>query len=220
MSAHDSRVSSGTPATAPGPRANDRALPAPGQGLRPAPAGSHMLSAHPGDHLSLMPGQLYFGSKAATVRTLLGSCVAITLWHPQRRLGGMCHYLLPVRAKAAPESLEGRFGAEAVALMVQRLRLAGTETHEYVTHLYGGADTQAGLGGPRAAIGERNIEMGWQLIDHYGFQLEAVDVGDDVPRTVSMDLRSGDVQVKRGAAIRKPLLPPAPADSAPRRKSP
>lgn len=178
-----------------------------------------MLTARPGEHLSLMPGQLYFGGKAATVRTLLGSCVAITLWHPHRRLGGMCHFLLPVRAKAPPDALEGRFGAEAVALMVQRLRLAGTETDEYEAHLYGGADTQAGLGGPRAAIGERNIEMGWQLIDHYGFQLQAVDVGDDVPRTVTMDLHSGVVQVKRGAAIRKAPLPPEPVEGSPRRRT-
>ncbi|MEK8026067.1 chemotaxis protein CheD [Pseudaquabacterium rugosum] len=190
------------------------------QAVRPAHPGTQMLSARPGDHLSLMPGQLYFGSKAATVRTLLGSCVAITLWHPYRQLGGMCHFLLPMRAKAPPEALEGRFGAEAVALMVQRLRLAGTETHEYEAHLYGGADTQSGLGGPRAAIGERNIEMGWQLIDHYGFLLQAVDVGDDVPRTVSMDLHSGEVQVRRGAAIRKPVLPPEPAISTSRRKNP
>lgn len=160
-----------------------------------------MLSAHPGDQLSLMPGQLYFGSKAAVARTLLGSCVSITLWHPQRRLGGMCHFLLPCRKRAPGTAPEGRYGDEAVEMMVQRLCLAGTDARDYEATLYGGADTQSGIGGPRAGIGERNIEAGWQLIDHYGFALTAVDVGDNVPRTVQMCLRSGMVNVRRGQPI-------------------
>lgn len=162
-----------------------------------------MLTARPGDHLVLMPGQLYFGSKAASARTLLGSCVSITLWHAQRRLGGMCHFLLPCRSRAPGTAPEGRFGDEALEMLVQRICLAGTDPHEYEATLYGGADTQGALGGARAGIGERNIEAGWRLIDHYGFSLAAVDVGDNVPRTVQMCLRNGEVQVRRGAPIQK-----------------
>ena len=35
-------------------------------------------------------GDFYFGSGHTRVSTLLGSCVSITLWHPRRRIGGMC----------------------------------------------------------------------------------------------------------------------------------
>lgn len=160
-----------------------------------------MPTARLGDHLVLMPGQLYFGSKAASARTLLGSCVAITLWHPQRRIGGMCHYLLPARKGPPPAQPEGRFGEEAVAMMVKWLRLAGTEPHEYEAHLYGGADTQPGSARSDLGIGERNIEVGWQLIDQYGFSLQAVDVGENIPRNVVMNLVTGEVDMRRGAPI-------------------
>ncbi|WP_234413695.1 chemotaxis protein CheD [Ideonella sp. A 288] len=171
---------------------------------RPAPVPNRtpcMLDARPGDHLVLMPGQLHFGRSAATVRTLLGSCVAITLWHPQKRLGGMCHFLLPSRRRDAGTPLEGRFGDEAVELMVQSLTRQGTRPEDYVAHLYGGADTMPEGAKVKLNIGERNIEQGWTLIDKYGFQLDGVDVGDNVPRTVLLDYGAGEVQIKRSNRI-------------------
>ena len=152
-----------------------------------------------GQTLILMPGQMAFGQAASTLRTLLGSCVSITLWHPQRRMGGMCHFLLPQRARKADDRPDGRYGDEAVEQMVHQLRRAGTRPEEYVAHLYGGADTLPEASGVRFNVGERNIEQGWQLIDHYGFQLDGVDVGDNIPRTVTLDVGSGEVCMRRGS---------------------
>ena len=83
-------------ATAPAPLL---ALPPPVSGWR---------IAQPGEALSLMPGELWSGRGAASVRTLLGSCVALTLWHPRLRVGGMCHYLLPRRQRKAGVVLSPR----------------------------------------------------------------------------------------------------------------
>jgi len=164
----------------------------------PAPAEPGWLpAALPGQHLALMPGQMHFGAEVASLSTLLGSCVALTLWHPQRRLGGMCHFLLPSRQRRSDEAPDGRYGDEAVDAMVRLLRQAGTEPAAYECHLYGGADTLGGHNGSKFNIGERNIEKGWQLVDHHGFQLVGVDVGEDVPRSVRLTLASGEVQMRR-----------------------
>jgi chemotaxis protein CheD len=162
------------------------------------PPGRGGLVAAPGQNLFLMPGQWYLGGRAAQVRTLLGSCVAVTLWHPLKRWGGMCHYLLPERRAPFDGTLDGRYGSEAIELLVQRLKQLKTSPNEYVAHLYGGADTMPDQAGVKLNVGERNIEQGWQLIDKNGFQLEGVDVGDHVPRTVTITLASGEVQVRRG----------------------
>lgn len=169
------------------------------------PAGRHgnpqphwVLRAQTAQALTLMPGQLYFGAEAASVCTLLGSCVAITLWHPQRRIGGMCHFLLPNRRRPAQEPEDGRFGNEALKAMVEAIHRHRTDPTDYHAHLYGGADTLSGACGVKFNIGERNIEEGWRLIDHFGFQLQDVDVGEDIPRTVTLHLPSGEVQMRRG----------------------
>jgi chemotaxis protein CheD len=167
------------------------------------------LRAAKGAELDLLAGQLYFGHEAALARTLLGSCVAITLWHRRRRVGGMCHYLLPERCHPAAGPLDGRFGNEAVEILVRALLQADTHPADYEAHLYGGADTLSVRTGVRLNIGQRNIEQGWTLIEHYGFQLVGVDVGDHVPRHVSLNLRTGEVNMRRGHPHPSRLQEPA-----------
>lgn len=151
-----------------------------------------------GDQVFLLPGQWYFGHAGETVKTLLGSCVAITLWHPQRRIGGMCHFLLPNRRRRSDGRLDGRFGDEAMALLVREVEVAGTHTEDYEVHVFGGADTMPDQLKDKLNIGERNVERAWALIDAYGFQLQSVDVGGNEPRSLTMDLGNGEVVLKRG----------------------
>lgn len=184
------RPSSAAPAAA---RAATRPAAGPAAGL-----GSWQVDAPPGRQVMLLPGQMSFTTAPATLRTLLGSCVSITVWHPGKRFGGMCHYLLPGRARRAGEALDGRYGDEAMEAMVARLLRTGTQPGEYIAHLYGGADTMPDGNGLKFNVGERNIEQGWKLIDRYGFSLEGIDVGEDVPRTVSIDIASGSIDMKRG----------------------
>ncbi|MCP5283927.1 MAG: chemotaxis protein CheD [Burkholderiaceae bacterium] len=185
--------------------ASARLQPAPGT---PAKAVySHwIVGGSPGEHLVLMPGQMHFGTQVASLRTLLGSCVAVTLWHPQRRIGGMCHYLLPSRPRTGQER-DGRYGEEALEAMVEQVQRMGTNPGDYHAHLYGGADTMPEGAALKFSVGERNIEQGWALIDRYGFQLQGVDVGEDVPRTVTLHLGSGEVEMRRGVGKAPPHHP-------------
>lgn len=169
----------------------------------PAPLPSQTIGWHAGSSpvISLLPGELYFGQRHV-LKTLLGSCVAITLWHPQRQVGGMCHYLLPHRVRRPEEKLDGRYGDEAVQTLVNAIARTGAKTSDFICHLYGGADTLSGATQTKFNVGERNIEQAWTMIDRYGFQIDGIDVGDDVPRHVSIDLRSGLVDVRRGPPVK------------------
>lgn len=169
------------------------------------------INSHRGEQVFLLPGQWYFGANGAIVRTLLGSCVALTLWHPHRHMGGMCHYLLPCRSRPGAAALDGRFAEEAVVLLVNSMARTGTKPGEYLVDLYGGADTMPDqVHTHKFNIGERNIEKALELVDHYGFQLQTVDVGGNDPRNVTLDMKTGQVELKRG----KPAPAPAPKPHA------
>lgn len=156
-----------------------------------------------GSDVDLLAGQLLFGQRTGKVRTLLGSCVAITLWHPARNLGGMCHFLLPGRARGACDARDARFGDEAVEMLVEALMRAGTRPQDYTAHLFGGADTMPDMTGKVFNIGERNIERGWALLDQHGFRLDGVDVGDCVPRHVALSMTDGRVDMRRGVPMKQ-----------------
>jgi chemotaxis protein CheD len=163
-----------------------------------------VAQAKPGQTLHLLAGQMYFGDSPSSIRTLLGSCVAISLWHPGKRVGGMCHFLLPQRPRTREMPRDARYGDEAMNYLAEAVKRCGTTPQEYETHLYGGADTMPDQAGVKFNVGERNIETGWQLIDQYGFVLQGVDVGDFVPRTVVLDMRSGEVRMTRGETMKRP----------------
>lgn len=175
------------------------ARPLPPRTAPTATARAAHAAAAPAQDVLVMPGQLWFGRAAEhKVRTLLGSCVAVTLWHPRLRVGGMCHYLLPQRQRPAGHPRDGRYGEEAVDMLIEALQRSGAPAADFECHLYGGADTLPDKAGVKFNIGERNIALGWDLIDRHGLQLQGVDVGDNVPRTVTLDLRSGAVDCRRG----------------------
>lgn len=195
--------------------------PAPALPSAPAPASAPawQVKGTPGQNLVLLPGQMHVGSQVASLRTLLGSCVAIVVWHPGRRVGGMCHFLLPQRTRRNGEALDGRYGDEAVEAMVTALRGLRAVPQECTAHLYGGADTMPDGAGVKFSVGERNIEQGWSLIDHYGFSLDGVDVGEDIPRTVNLSLSDGAVEMRRGNG-RAPVLAAAAPQALPRATTP
>ncbi len=172
--------------------------PPPGRDAKAAPA---QRAAPPPQEIMLMPGELFFGTGVPLLRTLLGSCVAVTLWNPRRQVGGMCHYLLPSRTRVPNQPRDGKFGEEAIGMLVDALLRAGTKPPDYEVHLYGGADTMPSLERSMRYVGERNIEIGWKLIDQFGFNLVGVDVGENVPRNVRMSLVTGEVQMSRGQPV-------------------
>lgn len=89
----------------------------------------------------LQPGEFYFGDRETRLRTILGSCVAITLWHPRLRIGGMCHYLLPMRRGHHDEAeLDGRYADDSLTLRLIKVALSAGHGEVLATSL---TDAQA-----------------------------------------------------------------------------
>ena len=143
----------------------------------------------------LNPGDFFFGERHERIRTLLGSCIAITLWHPKRQVGGMCHYLLPSSGKPRLEQLDGRYADQAMALFLQGIRRTRTEPKEYQVKIFGGGNMFPGTAS-RGEVGERNIIAARQLLEQNGFRRAEEHVGEHGHRTVILDLASGETWLR------------------------
>lgn len=138
------------------------------------------------------PGEVYFGSGEGRVRTILGSCVAFVLWHPARRLGGMCHFVLPEHL-GAPDGLNGRYADDALALLARSAERAGTRLTDYRAWAFGGGNMFPGYTSHQPLVGDRNVEAARRLVSTYGLSLQGADLGGTVYRSVTLDLASGAV---------------------------
>lgn len=159
----------------------------------------------------LQPGELWFGDANTRIRTLLGSCVAITLWHPRRRIGGMCHYMLPDRIRGTGVALDGRYGDEALDLLTNEIKAAHGYPHEYEAKLFGGGhmfmhavDTSKNR---RDQVPDRNVAAGRALVQRHGFMVKAEQMGGGGHRQVIFDIWSGHVWVKHTQLPRDPHRP-------------
>ncbi|UXY16332.1 chemotaxis protein CheD [Chitiniphilus purpureus] len=155
-------------------------------------------------HIYLNPGELYFGEGPAQIETLLGSCVAIVLRHPRRILGGVCHFLLPERhARTSGTPLDGRYGAEAMQLLLLQARRHGCVAGEFEAKLFGGARA-LDVGWRGDTVGEHNARFARQLLHRYGIALRCSDLGGTGYRYLRVDLARGEVWVRRGGALTLP----------------
>jgi chemotaxis protein CheD len=141
----------------------------------------------------LRPGEFYFGGGQTRISTLLGSCVSITLWHPRKLIGGMCHYMMTERSRPPESALDGRYASEAFAMFLQHVEAAGTRPSEYQAKLFGGANMFKGEPNGSMSIGLRNIELGRALLASKNIALIAEHVAGSGRRKLHFDLWCGDV---------------------------
>jgi chemotaxis protein CheD len=154
----------------------------------------------------LNPGDMYFGGDVL-VETLLGSCVAITLWYAAARKGGVCHFMLPDRQSPRrlavyARDLDGRYGREAWLWLQQQSRAHGLRLEQAEIGLYGGSRALE-LGHVRGAahIGRRNIECAEACLREVALVPRVRDLGGDGHRVLRVDLVTGRVSVRHGQPL-------------------
>ena len=148
--------------------------------------------------LVLRPGEYFVGEAGYRVRTVLGSCVSVTLWSPQRRIGAMSHFLLSSRARGEDlPALDARYGDEALQLMLRELALAGISPALCQAKIFGGGNmfpAHRGQSGQRGlAVGRRNGEAARSLLQAHGIAVISESLFGDGHRQVAFDIATGHV---------------------------
>ncbi len=128
----------------------------------------------------------------------LGSCLAIALYDPARRLGTMAHTLLPTIRVVAASTRPAKYVDAAIDLMLGELTARGSDRRRLVAKIFGGANMFEPLlgGGSENSVGTRNIRSAREALATVGIPLVAEDVGGNFGRTVEFDLTSGTILVR------------------------
>jgi len=148
--------------------------------------------------LNVHPGEWYFGNEYESLYTVLGSCVALSVWHPTLKLGGLCHYLLPVQPGHTPDQDNaGRYGKTALMLLKQAMQRYAAPS-EYQLGLFGGCDTMSS-GMSNYGIGKQNILFAQRWLQDEKLVVTQTDVGGTSSRSLIFELLSGVINVKHYA---------------------
>ncbi|QIG79717.1 chemotaxis protein CheD [Stakelama tenebrarum] len=146
------------------------------------------------------------------ISTLLGSCVAVCLYDPVAKVGGMNHFLLGepgVGQAVSPVDMQ-RYGVHAMELLINGMMGKGASRQQLRAHIYGGANIISGLG----SIGSSNAAFARRFMDTEGIGIGHCDVGGTSARKVEFlphDGRSRCTKVAQAVPEVAPRPAPKPA---------
>ena len=122
----------------------------------------------------LQPGQLHVATTPTAITTILGSCVAVCLWDPTRRVGGMNHFILP--NLAAGNVASPRFGNTAMEELVAKVRGANGRLPLLRARVFGGACMFESLK-TSEHLGQQNATLAIEFLSRRGIDIVQIDVG-------------------------------------------
>lgn len=140
----------------------------------------------------LYPGNVIACKEETIVSTLLGSCVAVALYDPETKIGGLNHYLLP---EPSPyDKVTPRYGTVAIAELIVQLKKQGANPDRLKAKIYGGANVIANvLGGP--SVGAINISLAEKVLKHLGIPIVEKNVGGNKARTIKLNTSTFQVHL-------------------------
>lgn len=147
----------------------------------------------------ILPGAFFATAEDIVLMTVLGSCVAVCLYDPQARIGGMNHFMLPEDRSVGSVSASGRYGSHAMELLINDMLKAGAERARLTAKVFGGAAVLASLAGSR--VGERNAEFVRAYLAAERVPVLAADLEGLQPRKVLLYAAQGRVRVRHLAAV-------------------
>lgn len=138
---------------------------------------------------------------AVLVTYSLGSCIGVTLYDPQARVGGMLHAMMPL-SKADPAKSATRpamYADTGTTSLLQALFDRGATRRNLVAKVAGAAHNMDGGGLFR--IGERNFMVVRKILWKNDILIAGEDIGGTAARTMALEMATGRTVIKANGKI-------------------
>lgn len=144
----------------------------------------------------LHPGYIFASSEPHLIHTVLGSCVAVCLWNPKNRYGGICHYILP---KSNNGEQSGKYGEIAIPHLIRLILDMGCAKGDLKAHIVGGGDNLKF----HSSVGSDNADLAVKLLQQYQIEVLTQDVKGQFGRKVIFHSGTGEILIYKINDIRK-----------------
>lgn len=151
----------------------------------------------------LKPSGLCFTDKPLIVTTVLGSCVAVTMYCARAGIACICHALLPEcrdRSLCRTGCKERHKYVNCVLPeMVIKMARFGISPSDLEVKIFGGGGAFNSDSSDKTdhSVGSQNVRAALSMIRTLGLQLKKSDVGGPMGRKIYFDTGTGEVRLKR-----------------------
>ncbi|MBI1829081.1 MAG: chemotaxis protein CheD [Thaumarchaeota archaeon] len=143
-------------------------------------------------------GEIAISNNDTMFVTFVGSCVALCLFDPSTKMGGMAHIMLPESNKNFQNAVQiGKYADKAIEALLKNMTTKGANKKRIKAKMTGGAQIFSSESGDGLFnIGTRNIDMVKTLLEKNKIPLIAEEVGMNYGRWVKFHTKTGELIVK------------------------
>ena len=159
----------------------------------------------------LKPAEVYFADKPLVIKTILGSCITVTMYCQRMGAAAACHALLPSCGHETPCydpscKIRNKYVDCIIPEMIKRFTKKHIKVAEIEVKLFGGADMFKTSDKSVGRVGSMNVEMARKVLEKHGLRLKSFDVGGNLGRKILFDTQTGEVWMKRLSHSQAKLL--------------
>ncbi len=132
-------------------------------------------------------GEVSVEKAPVKIQTVLGSCVAVVLYDPVLKIGGMTHIMLP-KGKTRFDTAGAR---ESIEHVLSRMHKLGADKSRLVCEIYGGSNVIK----TEINVGEKNILKAKEFLSQEGIIISKEDTGGKRSRQICLDTSTGKTDV-------------------------
>ena len=153
--------------------------------------------------LVLKPGELALRTTPTIISTALGSCLAIIMFAPGRRIGAISHPLLPYPSSNTPLPVspveQRKYVIHVIPSMLKKLGQLGINSEELEVKVFGGGEILQGYSDSERLqpVGRLNVRVALDVIERQSLFLRVFDVGGSQGRKIFFYTHTGEVFMKR-----------------------
>ena len=146
----------------------------------------------------LKPGFVMANRAPTLVRTVLGNCVAVTVYDRHTRFGGMHQFVFPKADR--PENATPQFGNVGIPALLRLMDELGGDRRNLVAQIIGGSrQDEYGDEG----LGDKNVSLARRVLEKYRVPVVSEDVGGMRGRKVVYHTGTNETAIFRVDALRK-----------------
>ncbi len=158
----------------------------------------------------ILPGEYYVSREGEMIVTVLGSCISACIRDRINGIGGMNHFMLPLKHDIESHMLgskiseSARYGNWAMEKLINDILKNGGDKRNLEVKIFGGGKVLESM--QKIEIGQQNIEFVRKFIQQESLKLVAEDVGDVYPRKVLFFCDTGSVKVRKLKSMRNDVV--------------
>ena len=136
----------------------------------------------------------------------LGSCIAVVVYDPRAKVGGMLHFMLAessIDKKKAMDNNPAMFADTGIPLLFKSCYQMGAEKKRMIVKVAGGASILDDANFFR--IGQKNITAVRKIFWKNNVLITSEDTGQNFNRTVELHMTDGRVIVRNAGGLLKEL---------------